>query len=49
MKPDLLKHHIDKAKALTTNPLAVNLPLLYHGIEDQIPSAVSVGALADSS
>lgn len=36
MKPDLLKHHIDKAKALTTNPLAVNLPLLYHGIEDQI-------------
>lgn len=36
MKPDLLDHHIKKAKALTSKSLAVNLPLLYAGIEEQI-------------
>lgn len=36
MKPELLKEHIQKAKSLTSNPLAVNLPLLYSGIDEQI-------------
>lgn len=43
MKPDLLKHHIDKAQGLTQKPLAVNLPLLYHGIEDQIKVCLDSG------
>lgn len=43
MNLDLLKHHILKAQALTKNPLAVNLPLLYHGIEDQIALCLDLG------
>ena len=30
MKPDLLLEHIQKAKQLTSNPIAVNIPLIYH-------------------
>jgi enoyl-[acyl-carrier protein] reductase II len=43
MKPDLLKQHILKAKSLTNNPIGVNLPLLYHGIEDQIGVCLELG------
>jgi enoyl-[acyl-carrier protein] reductase II len=43
MKPDLLKQHILKAKSLTNNPIGVNLPLLYHGIEEQIGVCLEMG------
>lgn len=43
MKPDLLRHHIVKAKGLTKEPIAVNLPLLYHGIEEQIQVCLEEG------
>jgi len=43
MKPDLLKQHILKAKSLTNNPVGVNLPLLYHGIEEQIGVCLDLG------
>jgi enoyl-[acyl-carrier protein] reductase II len=43
MKPELLKQHIEKAKSLTKKSLAVNLPLLYHGIEDQIRVCLDSG------
>ena len=43
MKPELLKHHIAKAQSLTTRPFGVNLPLLYHGIEEQIAVCLDAG------
>lgn len=43
MKPDLLKHHIEKAQSLTDKSLAVNLPLLYKDIEAQISTALDAG------
>ena len=43
MKPELLRLHIEKAKSLTSKPLAVNLPLLYSQIEDQIQVALELG------
>ena len=43
MKPDLLRQHILKAQALTNNPIGVNLPLLYHGIEEQISICLELG------
>ena len=43
MKPDLLAHHIDKALSLTTHPLAVNIPLLYSQVEEQIKVALDKG------
>lgn len=43
MKPDLLKHHIEKAKALTTKPLGVNVPLLYERAPEQIQTALDSG------
>ncbi|MEI6832886.1 MAG: DUF561 domain-containing protein [bacterium] len=43
MKPDLLKQHILKAKSLTNNPIGVNLPLLYQGIEEQIGVCLELG------
>lgn len=43
MKADLLRHHITKAKSLTTKPFGINLPLLYHGIEEQIAIALELG------
>ncbi|MBI1267005.1 MAG: DUF561 domain-containing protein [Cryomorphaceae bacterium] len=36
MTPDILKEHIQKTKNATSKPFAVNLPLLYSRIEDQI-------------
>jgi enoyl-[acyl-carrier protein] reductase II len=43
MKPELLRHHILKAQGLTKNPIGVNLPLLYHGIEEQIAVCLELG------
>lgn len=43
MKPELLKLHLEKAKSLTQKPLGINLPLLYHGIEEQISIALEQG------
>ena len=36
MYPDVLREHIQKCKALTDKPFAVNLPLLYPQIDDHI-------------
>ncbi len=36
MPPDLLREHIKKCKAATSKPFAVNIPLLYHQIEQQM-------------
>src|SRR5687768_10822131 len=36
MYPDVLEQHIDKYKAATTRPFAVNLPLLYPDIDQHI-------------
>jgi enoyl-[acyl-carrier protein] reductase II len=40
MQPDLLDHHIKKAKSLTQNPLGVNIPLLYSKADEQIRIAL---------
>jgi enoyl-[acyl-carrier protein] reductase II len=36
MYPDTLKEHIQKTKAATTKPFAVNLPLLYPNIKEHV-------------
>ncbi len=36
MHPALLKEHIQKCKVATQKPFGVNIPLLYHGIEEQV-------------
>ena len=43
MQPDLLKHHIEKAKALTSKPIGVNIPLLYSKAQEQIDIALASG------
>jgi enoyl-[acyl-carrier protein] reductase II len=43
MKPDVLREHILKTQSLTKNPFAVNIPLLYSGVEDQINCALGLG------
>ncbi len=43
MNPDLLKQHIKKARSLTRKPLAVNIPLLYSKVEEQIDVALTEG------
>ncbi len=49
MKPDLLKHHLEKARALTSTPsgapmpFGINLPLLYSGIDEQVKIALDFG------
>jgi enoyl-[acyl-carrier protein] reductase II len=44
MKVDLLRSQLTKAKALAPNgALGINLPLLYHGIEEQIDVALDAG------
>lgn len=40
MSPDILRHHLQKTKDATRKPFAVNLPLLYSKIEDQIQSII---------
>ncbi len=43
MKPDLLQHHIRKAKSLTTHPFGVNVPLLYKDVQAQLQTALDEG------
>lgn len=43
MKPELLSQHIQKARAITDNPIGVNVPLLYHSVEEQIQVALDAG------
>ena len=45
MTPELLRHHIEKAKSLTTHHerLAVNVPLLYSKTREQLEICVSLG------
>jgi enoyl-[acyl-carrier protein] reductase II len=43
MYPDVLREHIQKCKAATTNPFAVNLPLLYPDIEKHIQIIIEEG------
>lgn len=43
MKPELLSEHIKKAQSLTTNPIGVNVPLLYHEADKQIQTALDLG------
>lgn len=43
MKLEILKQQIIKAQSLTDKPIAVNLPLLYHGVEEQINCALDLG------
>ena len=38
MYPDVLREHIQKCKAATDKPFAVNIPLLYPDIDKQIDS-----------
>ncbi len=40
MYPDVLEDHIVKCKSATKHPFAVNLPLLYHNIEDHIQTII---------
>jgi enoyl-[acyl-carrier protein] reductase II len=42
MQPELLMEHIQKAQTLTKAPLAVNFPLLYTRIEEQIKVALDL-------
>ena len=41
MYPEVLKEHIQKTKAATTKPFAVNLPLLYPNLKDHIDIIIS--------
>lgn len=45
MKPELLKHHLEKAMSLTTHPerLAVNVPLLYEKTKEQLEVSLNAG------
>jgi enoyl-[acyl-carrier protein] reductase II len=43
MYPDILREHIQKCKAATTKPFAVNLPLLYPDIDKHIGIIVEEG------
>ncbi|EQC49353.1 putative enoyl-[acyl-carrier-protein] reductase II [Bacteriovorax sp. BSW11_IV] len=43
MKPDLLRSQIQKAKKLTSKPFGVNIPLLYHLVEEQINVCLEEG------
>jgi enoyl-[acyl-carrier protein] reductase II len=42
MNPNLLKEHIAKAQKLTQKPLAVNFPLLYSKVDEQIQIALDM-------
>jgi enoyl-[acyl-carrier protein] reductase II len=43
MAPDLLRHHILKARSLTDKPFGVNVPLLYERSAEQIETALELG------
>ncbi|MFT4969534.1 MAG: enoyl-[acyl-carrier protein] reductase II [Chitinophagales bacterium] len=40
MYPEVLKEHIQKCKAATSKPFAVNLPLLYPSIEEHVATII---------
>ncbi len=43
MAPDLLRTHLKKALSLTNRPVGVNIPLLYHQVEEQVQTALEEG------
>lgn len=43
MKPELLLQHIKKAQDLTTQPIGINIPLLYEKSDEQIKIAIDNG------
>jgi enoyl-[acyl-carrier protein] reductase II len=43
MKPDLLREKIRAVRLVCNKPFGVNIPLLYHGVEEQIKIAVEEG------
>jgi enoyl-[acyl-carrier protein] reductase II len=43
MYPEVLKEHIDKCKAATSKPFAVNLPLLYPDLDEHIRLIIDAG------
>lgn len=43
MHPELLRQHLKKAKSLTKKPFAVNVPLLYSKVQEQIDIALEEG------
>jgi len=43
MQPALLREHLKKAKALTTKPIGVNIPLLYSKAQEQIDVSIAEG------
>jgi enoyl-[acyl-carrier protein] reductase II len=43
MYPDTLREHIQKCKAATANPFAVNLPLLYPDIDKHVQIIIEAG------
>ena len=43
MYPDVLKQHIQKCKAATSNPFGINVPLLYPDIEKHIQIVIDEG------
>lgn len=43
MSPQLLREQITKAQKLSRNPMGVNLPLIYHEVEEQIAVALELG------
>ncbi len=45
MYPDILRKHIQKCKAATDKPFAVNLPLLYPDIDQHIQSCIELKVL----
>ncbi len=43
MDPDLLHHHIRKARSLTTRPFGVNIPIFSRYAEDQVKTSIAEG------
>ena len=43
MNPEVLKSQLDKCNKLTQKPVAINLPLLYSKVEEQIEIALKAG------
>ena len=43
MSPELLAHHVSKAQKLTQKPIAVNLPLLYSKVQEQLDVSLKAG------
>ncbi len=41
MYPDVLKEHVQKCKAATSKPFAVNIPMLYPAVEEHIATVIA--------